>query len=163
MISRLFLAFLSIISFTAVAQVNPNGDRQIVLLKSQVGKTYIFDKSKGDEYNRTELTYLGKFKTRDGRVFKVLISRWYWGTSPRATSRIVFFNSKNQSLGNYYVDMTYDLPARILRNALVFQNKDKEGCDQSLVTRVSFNNSPPRRFFVACNNEFGDFYYFGEE
>ncbi len=155
--------FLGLTFSNAFGQVNPNKDRQVVLRYNKVGKTYVFDRSKKDDHNRTEITYLGKLKTKKGRVLKILISRWYWGLSPRATSRIVMFNDKNQYLGNYRMTMTYDLPSKIENNALVFENKTKEDCDPSIVTRVSFTNRLPRQFFVACKNKLGDIYGFGDE
>jgi hypothetical protein len=159
----LLLIFVIAIFSTVFGQVNPNKDRQVVLQHNKIGKTYVFDRSKKGDYNRTELTYLGTLKTKDRRVFKILISRWYWGLVPRATSRIVVFNEKNQYLGNYYVGMTYDLPNRIQNNTLVFENKDRRDCDSSIVTRISFTYGLPKEFFLECKNKMGDIYSFGDE
>lgn len=147
-------------TLTTSAQINPNRDRQVVLRRDKVGKVYVFDRSKKDDYDLTELTYLGKLKTRDGRFFKILISRWYWGLSPRATSRIVVFNDNNQYLGNYYVGMTYDLPDKIENNSLVFYNKYRPDCDPKIVTRVSFRYGLVNQFFLECKNKMGDIYSF---
>jgi len=157
----LFIIFFSVSFSTAFGQVNPSKDRQVVLRHNKIGKTYVFDRSKKDNFNRTEITYLGKLKTKDGRVFKILTSRLYWGPVPRATSRIVVFNNNNHYLGNYY--MTYDLPTHIENNALVFENKENESCDPNIVTRVSFNNGLPKQFFVECKEKSGDIYHFGNE
>ena len=158
----LFALFSAQLHF-ASAQVNPNKNRQTVLRHNKVGKTYIFDCSKKDQYDSTELTYLGTMKTKNGRVFKIIISRWYWGHGPRATSRIVVFNDQNRYLGNYYVGMTYDLPCRIENNLLVFDNKNREGCDAAIVTRLSFANGLPRQFFLECKDKMGDVYSFGDD
>ena len=155
--------FLLSFTFSAFGQVNPSKDRQLVLRYNKVGKTYIFDRSKKEDRNRTEITYLGNLKTKDGRIFKILISRWYWGPVPRAASRIVVFYNKNQYMGNYYIDMTYDLPSRIENNSLVFENKEREDCDPSIITRISFTNGIPKQFFLECKNKFGDIYSFGSE
>jgi hypothetical protein len=163
MTPHLLFIFFSLTFTTAFGQVNPNRDRQVVLRHNQVGKTYVFDRSKQDYHNRTEITYLGKLKTKDGRVLKILISRWYWGLSPRATSRIVVYNDKNQYLGNYYVTMTFDLPSKIEKNALVFENKAREDCDPTIVTKISFHNGLPKQFFLECKNKMGDIYSFGDE
>lgn len=163
MTPRLLFIFFALTFTTAFGQVNPNSDRQVVLRHNNVGKTYVFDRSKKDYYNRTEITYLGKLRTNDGHVFKILISRWYWGLSPRATSRIVVCNNKNQYLGNYYVTMTYDLPSKIEKNALVFENTIREDCDPKIVTRVSFAKGLPKQFFLECKNKMGDIYSFGDE
>lgn len=148
---------------TAFGQVNPIVDREFVLRQNEVGKMYVFDRSQNDDHNRTEITYFGKLKPKDGRVFKILVSRWYWGLSARATSRIVVFNDKNQYLGNYYVTMTYDLPIKIERNSLVFENKNKKDCDQDILTRISFSKGLPKKFFLECKNKMGDIYTFESE
>jgi hypothetical protein len=161
--SFLLMSFFGIRPYVASAQVNPDKNRQTVLRHNRVGNTYIFDCSKKDDYDRTELTYLGKLKTKNGRVFKIVISRWYWGLAPRATSRIVVFNDQNKYLGNYYVGMTYDLPCRIENNSLIFKNKSREGCDAAIVTRLSFAKGLPRQFFLECKDKMGDIYQFSTE
>ena len=132
-------------------------------MQNQIGKTFAFDRSEKESYNRTEITYLGKLRAKGGRVFKILISRWYWGRVPRATSRILVFNNKNQYLGTYYVGMTYDLPNYIEKNALVFKNEMRKGCDKKIITRISFTNGLPKQFFIECENKLGDFYFFENE
>jgi len=89
-----------------------------------------------------------------------LTSRWYWGTSCRATSRIVVFNSKNQYLGDYYLTLDSDVPNRIENGSLVFTNEDDDECDRKLVSRVSFKNGIPMQFFLKCKGEMGDIYSF---
>ncbi|MES2776533.1 MAG: hypothetical protein V4722_20315 [Bacteroidota bacterium] len=160
-----FLVFILLfVTFkTSFAQVNPINDRQTVLRHNKVGKWYVFDRSKKNSHNKTELTYLGKLRTQDKRVFKILISRWYWGLSPRATSRIVVFNNKNQYLGNYYVGSIYDLPTEIENNALVFYNKESDPTDSCIVTRKRFTNGLPKQFFLECKNKSGNIYAFGKE
>jgi len=158
-----FLFILFSIAFTPIfGQVNPNNDRQIVLRHNKIGKMYVFDRSTKNSFDKTELTYLGKLKAKDGRSFKVIISRWYWGLSPRATSRIVVFDSKNQYLGNYYVGMTYELPTKIENNALVFENNERGNCDSRIVTRLSFENGLPQEFFLECKDKMGNVCSFGD-
>src|SRR5258705_2320721 len=145
---RVLLFLLCITHKPVCGQVNPNKERQVVLRGNKIGKVYVFDRSKQKNYDRTEIIYLGKICTNDGRKFRILISRWYWGLSPRSTSRIVVYNDKNQYLGNYYVTMTYDLPDKIENNALVFSNHDNNECDPTLKTIVSFKNGLPNQFFL---------------
>lgn len=161
-LSLLFIVF-SIIFLTSFGQLNPNKDRQSVLQHDKIGNMYVFDRSKKDDRNKTEITYLGKLQTIDGRIFKILISRWYWGAAPRATSRIVVFNNRNQYLGNYYFAVTHDLPSKIENNALFFDNKDRKDCNPKIVTRISFTNGLPKQFFLECKNKFGDIYSFDSE
>lgn len=165
MAARILFSFLIVIFFHTIAlgQVHPGKDRQSVLRHNKVGKEYVFDRSKAKDYNRTEITYLGQVKTSDGRIFKILISRWYWGLVPRVTSRIVVYNNRNQYLGNYYVDMTNDLPDRLKNNVLIFTNKDNEDCDQKLIPRVSFKSGLPKQFFLKCIRNYGSLYSFGDE
>jgi hypothetical protein len=117
-------------TMTTFAQVNQNRAWQEVLTQDQIGKEYSYDNSKKyffnnksqHQYDSLVLIYLGQITTKNGRLLKFLTSRWFWGTSPGATSRIVVFNSKNQYLGNYYLTMTYDIPDKIERSFLIFQN-----------------------------------------
>jgi hypothetical protein len=160
---RILTIYLSVVSITAFAQSKPDKDRQLVLQRNKPGKTYVFDRSKKGHYNRRELTYLGKLKTNDGRVFKILTSIAFSGSSPKATSRILLFNNKNQYTGNYYVGMIDDLPGKIENNALVFDNKKRVNCDPALVTRIPFNNGMPKQLFVPCRNNKGDIYSFSED
>ncbi|HEX6426818.1 MAG TPA: hypothetical protein VF008_03995, partial [Niastella sp.] len=83
---RILAVYLSLVFTTAFGQIkiNSDKDRQSVLQRNRIGKTYIFDRSKKGHYNRTELTYLGKLKTNDRRVFKILISIAFRGNSPKA-------------------------------------------------------------------------------
>jgi hypothetical protein len=144
-------------------QVNPNKNRLVVLNYNNVGKEYSFNKLKKNNCDSTVIIYLGNIQASDGRVFKILISKWYWGTTPRATSRIVVYNARNQYLGNYHVTMTTDLPSKIEGNALVFMNKDRKDCDHMLVSIVSFYNGLPSQFFLRCNGKSGDIYSFDVE
>jgi hypothetical protein len=155
----IFVVMLS----TTYGQMNPQKDRQAVLRHSLIGKIYVFDRSKKSHYNRTEITYLGKLKTIQRHVFKILISKWYWGIVPRATNRIVVFNNKNQYGGNYCVTTIYDLPSRIEDNSIVFDNTNKKECDTSTITRVNFATGLPKQIFLKCKNEMGSLYSFSNE
>ena len=163
MTHSLLLIVLCTSFMVSFSQVNPNIDRQAVLRHDSIGVKYVFERTKKDDHNRTEITYLGKLRAKDNRIFKILISRWYWGLAPRATSRIVVYNGQNQYLGNYYVGMTYDLPTKIDDNNLVFENKERKNCDPKIVTRISFGSGLPKQFFIECKNKLGDIYSFGDE
>src|SRR5690242_18904588 len=89
-----FLTNLSV----SFGQTNPAKDRLAVLKHNRIGRTYTFDRSKKEDYDRTEITYLGRLTTKAGRVYKILTSKWIWGSVPRATSRIVIYNNRDQYL-----------------------------------------------------------------
>jgi hypothetical protein len=144
------------------SQVNPFKAYKTVLQHAQVGKEYSFDKSRKDDLDSLVVVYLGKIITTKGRVLKLLTSRWYWGSAPRATSRIIVFNEKNQYLGDYYLTMTYDVPDKIEDKSLVFINDMDNNCTPNLTTRVSFRNGIPKQFFVKCKGEMGDIYSFAQ-
>jgi len=162
--SYLYPLFLGLTFTTAVAQGDTDKDRLVVLQHNKIGKTYIFDRSKKEDYNRTELTYLGILKAGDGRVFKLMISRWSWGLSPETTTRLLVFNNKNRYTGYYYIGKAYKLPDRIENNALVFDNKGSENCDPDSVTRITFTNGIPNRFTVDCKDGgWADIYVFASK
>ena len=156
-----FFVILVFKCLVVFGQIRPERDKLTVLRFNNVGKTYVFDRSAGNNYDRTELTYLGRITTEKGRVLKILILRWYWGLSPRATNRILVFNRKNQYMGSYLVTLTTDLPDRIEKNALVFENKTRESCDPVIVNRISLYKGLPKCFFLGCKDKMGDVYCFG--
>jgi hypothetical protein len=155
---KIIFVLLFVLPIFSYSQVNPFKAYKTVLQHAEVGKEYSFDKSRKVDLDSLVVVYLGKIVTTKGRVLKFLTSRWYWGSVPRATSRIIVFNEKNQYLGDYYLSMTYDVPAKIEDRSLVFiSNKNSSNCSPGFVTRISFKNGIPKQFFVKCN---GDIYYF---
>ncbi len=157
---KIILTLLLVLPTFSYAQVNPFSAYKTVLQHAQAGKQYSFDKSKKSGLDSLVVVYLGQIVTTKGKVLKLITSRLYWGTVPRATSRIVVFNEKNQYLGDYYLTMTYDVPEKIEDNYLVFiSNKNSSNCPPGVVTRISFRNGIPKLFFVKCN---GDIYSFAQ-
>ena len=154
------LVFCLILFTHGYTQVNPDKAYQSVLNQAKVGKEYSFDKSKKGYYDSLVVVYLGTIKTNKGRVIKFLTSRWYWGHFPRATSRIVVFNEKNQYLGDYYLTMDYDVPDKIEGKSLVFINDKNSDCTPGFITRVSFRYGIPKQFFLQCKDNMGDIYSF---
>jgi hypothetical protein len=153
-------AFLFSLTVSASAQENANSQFQKALRGGKIGKEVAFSK-KGNSLDSLVLVYLGEIKTKQGRRLKILTSRWYWGQ--RATSRIIVFNGKNQYLGDYYLDMTYDVPGRIEGTSLVFVNNNKgTNCTPGLVTKVNFGNGIPREFLRQCRENAGDICSFAQ-
>jgi len=150
------LFFLSYISF---GQIDDSKFRLEVLKKNIIGKEFTFGKWNEKGETETNLKYLGIVTTKNGKVYKIMNSVWHWGTSGRATSRILIFNDKNQYLGNYYVTSSSDLPTKLDNGFLIFENTDSD-CDKKVTTKVDFRNGIPKSFFRKCNNEFGDIYNF---
>ena len=143
-------------------QVNHKKSFQVALENDEVGKEISFSQTKGKDYDSLVLVYLGDIKTQSDKILKILTSRWYWGLSPRATSRIIVFNQKNQYLGDYYLSMTYDVPDKIEGTSLVFFNEKGSDCTPNLVTKISFRNGIPKSFFLKCNGQLGDIYSFSQ-
>lgn len=155
---KIVLSLVLVFPILSYAQVNPFKAYRTTLQHAQVGKEFFFDKSRKDDLDSLVVVYLGQIITTKGRILKFLTSRWYWGFAPRATSRIVVFNEKNQYLGDYYLTMTYDVPDKIENKSLVFiSNENSSNCPPGFVTRISFRNGIPKQFFVKCN---GDIYSF---
>jgi hypothetical protein len=112
---------------------------------------FVFDDSKGEDYDRDELRYLGQITTNDQRTFKILNSCWYWGRSPRATSKILIFDGQNRYLGVYHLNMAYELPSRLIDGQLIFDSK------------VDLKKGLPSLLYIACEGESGDTYAFSRE
>ena len=154
----IFLGFF----ITGNSQTNNFYNRLKVLRKNQNGKEYVFGKWNNKEGTETHLTYLGKVKTKKGKVYKIMNSVWIWGLSKRATNRILIFNEKNQYLGNYSVTMITDLPTKLKDGILIFRNLDSD-CDKKIASKINLNNGLPKQFFRECKNGYGDIYSFDGE
>jgi hypothetical protein len=159
-LSIFILFFFNHFFFISFGQVDHSKALQTVLNQDQIGKEYSFSKSIPNNYDSLVLIYLGEIKSKGGQIYKIITSRWYWGMSPRATSRIVIFNGNKEYLGDYYLTMTYDVPDKIEGSSLVFTNNKNSDCDSNLVTKISFKNGIPRKFFLKCKGKFGDIYTF---
>ncbi len=148
---------------TVVALANGQSNdlliRRQVLVKANVDSNFIFGKWSENAGTETHLKYLGKVTTKHGKTFKVVNSKWYWGLSRRATSRILIFAGDNRYVGNYYVTVTSDLPTKMQNGNLIFENIEG-GCDSALTTIVDLKNGLPNRFFRKCQNESVEIYSF---
>ena len=158
----LTLAFIVLLNFSGFGQINHNKAFQAALEHGEIGKEISFSKTKGTDYDSQVLVYLGDIQTKKGQHLKILTSRWYWGISPRATSRIILFNQKNQYLGDYYLTMTNEVPDKVEGSSLVFINNKESHCTPNLVTKISFRNGIPKSFFLPCKGKFGDIYSFAQ-
>jgi len=159
----LIFSFLLGTFLFSVGQDSPEKDRQTVLRQNKVGQVVVFDRSKPGDYNRTELTYLGRITSKEKKTYKIVTSNWFWGSLPRATGKILIFDGRNKYIGNYYVTMIYDLPDKIEDNELVFVNDANDDCDPKLITKVSFQGGPPKQFFLKCKGNSGDIYSFSTQ
>jgi len=148
--------------FLSYGQVNHKQAFKVALENDEVGKEISFSQTKRKNHDSLVLVYLGDIETKKGKKIKILTSRWYWGLSPRATSRIIVFNQKNQYLGDYYLTMTYDVPNKIEGTSLVFINEKGSDCTPDLATKVNFRNGIPKSFFLRCKGQYGDIYSFAQ-
>mgnify|MGYP000639000528 CR=1 FL=1 len=158
-----FLTLLAMLIFSfnfSFSQLDHRKVFKLVLEGDVVGKEYSFVQRDGNTDDSLVLVLLGEVKTDKGRLLKVLTSRWYWGLSTRATSRIILFNQKNEYLGDYCLTMTSDIPDKIEDNPLVFVNEQGNDCTPDLVTNISFKKGIPKRFFLPCKEKSGDIYSF---
>jgi len=153
----IFVLLILVKPALSLSQSNQGKFRQQILRYNNVDTTYKFINS--NDSTEIYLRYLGKIRTVKGSVFKVMTSTYIWGLSCRATNRMLFFNGKDQYIGNYYVTTTYDLPDKIENNEVIFLNKDKE-CDLTIMTRLNFDRGLPKQFFRKCKGNMGDIYSF---
>lgn len=162
MLSR-FLFFLFI--FLATRSVHGQTDdrlRQQVLEKGIVDSQFIYRGWTPEGHTKTRLKYLGQVVTKTGRTFRIMNYTLLWGLSPRATSRILVFNEKNQYLGGYYVTLISSLPDRLENGRLIFTNQDDPDCDATLVTKVNLTSVLPKSIFIRCKGNSGDIYTFSQ-
>lgn len=143
------------------SQTEDDSIRQVVLNKNKIGTQYEFGEWKETGETETRLIYLGEINS-SSKTYKIMTSCWLWGSSGRATSRILVFNQENELLGNYYVSMV-DLPEKIENNQLVSSHTQSEECNKTKITRLSFENGIPSEFFLECNENSGEIYAFEKE
>jgi hypothetical protein len=139
----LLLFFFSKLSF---GQINDSKFRSIVLKKNLIGKEFTFGECDQKDGHETSLTYLGSVKNKNGKRYKIMNSIWTWGTSCRATSRILIFNDQNQYIGNYYMSDSCDLPTKLENGYLIFKNAN-DSCDRKIETKINFKNKIPKSLF----------------
>lgn len=155
--STLLFAFLS-----TNGQISDRIIRLQVLEEGIVDSTFVFGNWRDNDGIETHLTYLGQVTNKRGKTFKIVNSIWLFGPSPRATSRILVFNEKNQYVGNYYMTMITDLPTSLADGKLFFKSVGND-CDKGIITVINLNNGLPRQFFKKCKGELGDIFNFSPE
>lgn len=153
------LLLLILIPVLWKTQINDQKIRLEVLRRNIVGKDYIFGNWNEEGGTETHLKYLGKVKTSDEKIYKIMNSVWIWGLSKRTTNRILIFNDKNQYLGNYSVSVNLDLPTELHNGILIFRNLDSN-CDKNVSSEINLKNGLPKDFFRECKNKSGDIYSF---
>ena len=156
----LITLILLLVTLLASGQINDQNVRKKILKNGIINKLFITGNWKKDGQSEGQFIYLGKLKNKTGRIFKILTASWYWGISPRATSRILVYNQKNEYVGNYYLTMTYDLPSKLQNGKLIFYNAEESDCDKKVTTTINLVNGLPIHFFRKCKGEFGDIYTF---
>jgi hypothetical protein len=152
-----------LLSATAVnGQVHDEDIWLKVLEKGVVDSLFVFGKWNGEKgENETQLRYLGEVTTKKGRTFKVMNSHWIWGLAHRGTSRILFFDTQNRYIGDYYVDVC-SLPDKLENGKLVFlSSKGCRECEKS--TTISLLNGIPKQIHVNCSSEGGDYFLFSSD
>lgn len=147
----------------AWSQVDDRLIRHNVLEANFVDSVFVFgkwDKEKGVE---SDLKYLGQVQTKNGHTLKIMTSVFLWGHSHRATNKILIFNEKNQYLGAFDVNTTFDLPVNLENGFLIFKNTGKDECDNTITTKIDLKKGIPKQIFLKCEGENGDLYDFSGE
>lgn len=122
--------------------------RLAVLKENSVGKVFEFDLTKQDGCNKTKLTYLGIVTTNNHKKYKLLNSFWVTGTSCRGISRLVIYDTNNIYVGNYKMDMPYQLPDELVNNEIAYKT-DHDDCKNRKGTNISFKSGLPKSFLVC--------------
>lgn len=150
---------LILIPLLLKTQIDDSYIRQRVLKKNIINKEFVYGKWNINGGTETHLKYLGKVKTSEGKIYKIMNSVWNWGLSKRATNAILIFDGKNQYLGNYPVSVTPDLPTELQNGILIFRNFDSD-CGKNIASKINLNKGLPKKFFRECKNKSGDVYSF---
>ena len=131
-----------------------------ILRDSIVGKMYFYDFTKVESCNKTTLVYLGTIKTNNNKMYKIMTCFYVHGQSCRGTSRILIYDTHNRYIGNYCVDMPYELPDAIFNNALVYSETDKR-CTFKKYAKISFQYGLPETIRIPCDAaDNGNIYFF---
>ncbi|KQS91525.1 hypothetical protein ASG21_03375 [Chryseobacterium sp. Leaf394] len=133
--------------------------RTKTLKQAIIGKKIIYGKWNISGGMETHLTYLGKVKTKKDKVYHLMNYVWIWGLSKRATNKILVYNDLNEYVGEYNLIMMSDLPARLEKNKLIFENKNND-CDARVISKINFSNGIPKEFFRKCTEVHGDTFHF---
>lgn len=129
-----------------------------VLLKNVIGKSFTYNLSDRKDYlNDVIITYLGEVETKDKGRYHILTWGRIWGPNRHTTGTILLYDSKKRYFGKYVLGAINDLPVKLYRNKLIFDNKQKNDCDQSIMTMVDFETIP-KHVFLKCNGDLGDIY-----
>jgi hypothetical protein len=129
-----------------------------VLKKGIVGKPFILNKTKGNDYDELKITYLGTLKSNENKAYKIMSSCWIWGIAKRATSRVLVYTVQNKYLGNYPLTVVDELPIEIKNNKLVFQIADYK-THKLISYKISFDSKPPEYMQLDDLFHFDNDYY----
>ncbi len=136
----------------------------LALQKERVGKTFTYDLTKKKACNKTAITYLGEVKTNTGKCYKLLNSFFVFSAAStcHGTSNIKIYDTENQFIGNYRVDMPDELPVKIIKKKFLSWNATKK-CDLRKGFSVNFEKGPPNSFFLPCSKKDGNQYSLSTE
>ncbi|MFC4230620.1 hypothetical protein ACFOW1_01870 [Parasediminibacterium paludis] len=126
-------------------------------------KLFVLDSSfSRSGYNKTCITYLGIIKSKENKSFKILSWGRIWGTNRHTTGVILVYDSSNEYIGKYILGSFYDLPNKIKNNRLYFFKKKNSNCNSFLITKIDFNDGPPKEIYIKCMGNLGDIYSFSK-
>ncbi|QQD12563.1 hypothetical protein [Sphingobacterium sp. UDSM-2020] len=129
-----------------------------VILKNVIGKSFTFNQSDRKDYlNDVIITYLGKVETKNKSKYHILTWGRIWGPNRHTTGTILLYDYKKRYFGKYVLGAINDLPVKLDCNKLIFDNKQKIDCDQSIMTTIDFETIP-KDIFLKCNGDQGDIY-----
>ncbi|WP_276732137.1 hypothetical protein [Chryseobacterium carnipullorum] len=133
--------------------------RLLVLQENNPNQDYEFSKM-GKEIDQQVIKYLGSVYTSKKDTLKILSNINYTGLyedAKRGSGSVYIYNN-NKLVGFYYVGSALAVPNKIENNKdLIFDYKN-DVCNQT--TKVSLNDSIPKRIFIQCTKDGGDLYNF---
>ena len=129
-----------------------------VIAEQNPVENYLIKDSKS--MSETVIKYLGKVQNSKNQNLTLLSQIRYEGNiSKKAISSIVIFEDNDKYIGYYYIPNTNDLPTRMEKGILFFENNNND-CLNKTATKINFNKEIPNKIFRTCNGNLGDLYEF---
>ena len=132
-----------------------------VLSENKIGKDFTFDlSSTKDGKNKVEIKYMGVVQTKTNQKYKIVSWSSIWGVNEHTSGVIFVYDMNNLRIGKYVLGSMFELPDRIEKNNMVFNNQHRPNCDTTIITEISFTDGIPQQFFLKCQGQIGDVYSF---
>ncbi|MGE8536652.1 MAG: hypothetical protein ACN6OJ_18845 [Chryseobacterium sp.] len=134
--------------------------RKLVLEENKPNQNYKFNKD-GKEIDQQSITYLGNVITSKKDTLKIVSYINYTGLSEdskRGGGELYIYDGHNKQIGFYYLGNALAIPSKLENNKSLLFDYNNDLCNQK--TKISLQDSIPKKIFIQCTKEGGDLYDF---